>query len=157
MHRPKCRGPFATIGTKIPGIRLCEHLPLQAGILDRLAVIRSVDCRDSNDHHCAVMQSGNSMALKDLKPTSAGPLEGRYPSMGSVAARFRGANDAAMPAFIGMADPSFSLWHADVWRSGHLGSAYDPIRETDLVGRLNMPKGISVGARPGPRPTARAV
>lgn len=64
--------------------------------------------------------------------------------MGSLAAKFRGANDPAMPAFIGMADPSFSLWNADVWRSGHLGSAYDPIRETDLVGRLNMPKGVNV-------------
>jgi uncharacterized protein (DUF1501 family) len=138
------RGPFASIPTKVPGIRFCEHLPLQASILDRLAVLRAVDCRDSNDHHCAVMQSGNSQALKDLKPSFAGPLEGRYPSMGSLAAKFRGANDPAMPAFIGMADPSFSLWNADVWRSGHLGSAYDPIRETDLVGRLNMPKGVNV-------------
>jgi hypothetical protein len=138
------RGPFGTIGTKIPGVRFCEHLPLQASILDRLAVLRAVDCRDSNDHHGAVMQSGNSQALKDLKPSFAGPLEGRTPSMGSLAAKFRGANDPAMPAFIGMADPSFSLWNADVWRSGHLGSAYDPIRETDLVGRLNMPKGVNV-------------
>jgi len=138
------RGPFGTIATKTPGVRFCEHLPLQASILDRLAVIRCVDCRDSNDHHCAVMQSGNSQALKDLKPTFVGPLEGRYPSMGSIAAKYRGANDPEMPAFIGMADPSFSLWNADVWRSGHLGSAYDPIRETDLVGRLNLPKAVSV-------------
>ena len=137
------RGPFGTIATKIPGVRLSEHLPLQASILDRLAIIRSVDCHDSNDHHCAVMQSGNSQALKDLKPTFAGPLEGRHPSMGSIAARFRGANDPAMPAFVGMAEPNFSLWHADVWRSGHLGTAYDPIRETDLIGRLNMPQGVN--------------
>jgi hypothetical protein len=87
------RGPFGTIATKVPGVRFCEHLPLQASILDRLAVLRAVDCRDSNDHHCAVMQSGNSQALKDLKPSFAGPLEGRYPSMGSLAAKFRGAND----------------------------------------------------------------
>jgi hypothetical protein len=138
------RGPFESIGTKVPGVRFCEHLPLQAGILDRLAVIRAVDCRDSNDHHCAVMQSGNSQAIKDLKPSFAGPLEGRYPSMGSIAAKFRGANDRQMPAFIGMAEPNDSLWNADIWRSGHLGAAYDPIRETDLIGRLNMPKGVSV-------------
>ena len=144
------RGPFDSIATKVPGVRFCEHLPLQAGIADRLAVIRSVDCRDSNDHHCAVMQSGNSQALKDLKPSFAGPLERRYPSMGSIAAKFRGANDRQMPAFIGMADPNDSLWNADVWRSGHLGTAYDPIRETDLIGRLNMPQGVSV-PRAGPR------
>jgi Protein of unknown function (DUF1501) len=138
------RGPFDSIPTKVAGTRFCEHLPLHASIADRLAVIRAVDCRDSNDHHCAVMQSGNSQALKDLKPSFAGPLEGRSPSMGSIAARFRGANDPQMPAFIGMGDPSLSLWNADIWRSGHLGSAYDPIRETDLIGRLNMPRGVNV-------------
>jgi hypothetical protein len=138
------RGPFGSIPTKVPGVRFCEHLPLHASIADRLAILRAVDCRESNDHHCAVMQSGNNSALKDLKPTFSGPLEGKHPSMGSIAARFRGANSPAMPAFVGMADPSHSLWNADVWRSGHLGSAYDPIRETDLTGRLNMPKGVSV-------------
>jgi uncharacterized protein (DUF1501 family) len=135
------RGPFGTIATKVPGVRFCEHLPLQAGICDRLAVIRSVDCRDSNDHHPAVMQSGNSAAIKTLKPTAAGPLAGPHPSMGSLAAQLRGANDVEMPAFVGMAEPP--LWHADVWGAGHIGSAYEPIRETDLR-RLEMPKGVNV-------------
>src|SRR5262245_45232818 len=35
------RGPFESIATKMQGVRFCEHLPLQAGIADRLAVIRS--------------------------------------------------------------------------------------------------------------------
>src|SRR5436190_7098338 len=90
------RGPFETIATRTPGLRFCEHLPLQAGISDRLTVVRSVDCRDSNDHRAAVMQTGNAKALLDLKPTLTGPLRGRYPSMGSIAARFRGANDPDM-------------------------------------------------------------
>ena len=45
------RGPFGTIDTRVPGLRVCEHLPLQARIMDRLAVIRSVDCRDSKRCH----------------------------------------------------------------------------------------------------------
>ena len=57
------RGPFDTIPTTVPGVRFCEHLPLQASLFDRLTVIRSVDCRDSNDHRAAVMQTGNSRAL----------------------------------------------------------------------------------------------
>jgi uncharacterized protein (DUF1501 family) len=138
------RGPFATIPTKVPGVRLCEHLPLQASILDRLAILRAMDCRDSVDHHPAVMQSGNSAAWKDLKPSAAGPLVGRYPSMGAFAARFRGANDAEMPAFVGMADPSLSLWHADVWGAGHLGAAYEPVAERDLLGRLELARGVSI-------------
>jgi hypothetical protein len=42
------RGPFQSIPTRVPGIRVCEHLPLQARIMDRLTLIRSVDCRASN-------------------------------------------------------------------------------------------------------------
>src|SRR3954447_6699484 len=49
------RGPFGSIATRVPGVRVCEHLPLQAGIMDRLALIRSVDCRASTDHYPAPM------------------------------------------------------------------------------------------------------
>jgi hypothetical protein len=136
------RGPFGTIATTVPGVRFCEHLPLQASLLEHLAVLRAVDCRDSNDHHPAVMQSGNAAALKDLKPTAAGPLAGRYPSMGSIVARFRGPNNPRMPAFVGMAEKP--LWHADVWGAGDMGIDYEPIRETDLVGRLEMPPAVSI-------------
>src|SRR5262245_26970495 len=56
------RGPFGSIATKVPGIRICEHLPRQASIMDRLALVRSVDCRSSNDHFPAPMQAGNPLA-----------------------------------------------------------------------------------------------
>mgnify|MGYP003704745865 CR=1 FL=1 len=45
---PENRGPFASIATRIPGVRVCEHLPRQAAILDRVTLIRSVDARGSN-------------------------------------------------------------------------------------------------------------
>lgn len=138
------RGPFGTIATRTTGVRFCEHLPLQAGISDRLTIIRSVDCRDSNDHRAAVMQTGNSLALSDLKVTASGTLRGRYPSMGSIAARFRGANDPELPAFVGMGSPHHSEWHSDIWGAGEMGSVYDPISESEVGGRLQRPTGISV-------------
>lgn len=138
------RGPFSSIATKAPGVRICEHLPLQASIFDRLAIIRAVDCRDSVDHRAAVMQTGNSKALSNLKGTLDGPLKGRWPSMGSIAARFRGANDPALPAFVGLADPALTLWHSDVWGAGELGSAHEPVAETGLAGRLALPPSVNV-------------
>src|SRR6188474_3115591 len=39
------RGEFGTIATALPGVRICEHLPLLAQRLDRLAVVRSVTHR----------------------------------------------------------------------------------------------------------------
>ena len=36
------RGPYRTIATRMPGIHVCEHLPLQARIMDRLTLLRAV-------------------------------------------------------------------------------------------------------------------
>jgi hypothetical protein len=48
------RGEFKPIRTNVPGIQICEHLPLMAGMMDKLAIIRSmVDARDDHsDFHC---------------------------------------------------------------------------------------------------------
>ena len=129
------RGPFGSIPTRVPGIRVSEHLPLQASIMDRLSLIRSVDCRSSN-HTPITMQAGNALARR----TNDGDEGGGYPSMGSIAAKFRGPNDPALPAFIGLADS----WKADVWGAGHLGNSFDPVKGTELAGRMVLPQGVSI-------------
>ncbi len=106
------RGPYRSIATTVPGIRVCEHLPLQARMMDKLSIIRSVDCSASN-HTPITMQAGNALARR----TDDGNDGAGYPSMGSVAAKFRGPNVAAMPAFVGLADS----WKSDVWGAGHMG------------------------------------
>jgi hypothetical protein len=128
------RGPFRSIPTRVPGIRICEHLPLQASIMDKVTLIRSVDCRTS-DHTPITMQAGNPLARR----TDDGKDGGGYPSMGSVAAKFRGSNDPELPAFVGLADS----WASDVWGAGHMGNAYEPVKGNELQGRLSMPKGIN--------------
>src|SRR5438093_7779647 len=133
------RGPFESIATKVPGVRVCEHLPLQAGIMDRLALVRSVDCRASTDHYPAPMQAGNPMAQR----TMLGATAATHPSMGSVTARFRGPNDPAMPAFVGLADPP--LWLADVLGAGPLGGPFEPVRGEQMAGRLTLANGVNVG------------
>src|SRR5438128_6139867 len=132
------RGPFGSIATKVPGVRICEHFPLQASILDRLALVRSVDCRSSTDHFPAPMQAGNPLAQR----SKADPHIGTHPSMGAVAARFRGPNDPALPAFVGFADPN--LFFADVLGASPMGGAYEAADGATLAGRLTLARGISV-------------
>src|SRR5882672_40000 len=36
------RGEYRSIATAVPGIRLCEHMPRTARLMDRLAVVRSL-------------------------------------------------------------------------------------------------------------------
>jgi len=129
------RSPFATISTKVPGISLAEHLPLQASIADKLSIIRSVDCRASN-HTPITMQAGNPLARR----TNDGKDGAGYPSMGSIAAKFRGANDPDMPAFVGLANS----WTSDVWEAGQMGTNYAPVKGHELAGKFSMPKGVAV-------------
>jgi uncharacterized protein (DUF1501 family) len=132
------RGPFGSIATKVPGVRISEYFPLQATIADRLALVRSVDCRASLDHFPAPMQAGNPLAQR----SKTDPHFGTHPSMGSVAARFRGPNDPEMPAFVGVAD--LNLFFADVLGAGPLGGAYEAADAAELAGRLTLPPGVKV-------------
>jgi hypothetical protein len=129
------RGPYRTISTKVPGIQVCEHLPLQARIMDKLTIIRSVDCSASN-HTPITFQAGNALARR----TDDGNDGAGYPSMGSIAARFRGPNDPSLPAFVGLADS----WKSDVWGAGQMGGQFEPIKGNELPGLLAMPQGINV-------------
>src|SRR6476646_11763248 len=88
---PEIRGPFDTIATKLPGIRFCEHLPKMAAMLERLTVIRSVDCRHSNHEPNMVMQTANLDAEPRENPEAA-----KYPAIASIVDRHRGPNDTTM-------------------------------------------------------------
>lgn len=135
-HAPvEIRGPYRSIPTKIPGTHFCEHLPRQASIADKLSIVRSFDCSASN-HSPITIQAGNPLARR----TNDGRDGGGYPSMGSVVAKFRGANDPDLPPFVGLADS----WKADVWEAGHMGSQYGPVKGHELAGKFALPAGIDV-------------
>ncbi|MCA8991883.1 MAG: DUF1501 domain-containing protein [Planctomycetaceae bacterium] len=129
------RGPYSSIPTKIPGVRFSEHLPLQASIADKLSIIRSVDCSASN-HTPITMQAGNPLARR----TNDGKDGAGYPSMGSIAAKFRGPNDPDLPAFVGLADS----WASDVWEAGHMGTDFAPVKGNELKGKFAIPAGLEV-------------
>src|SRR5262249_59349347 len=51
------RGPFRPIATRLTGVRICEHMPLQAGMMDRLALLRGIRSVE-NDHFLSEVYSG---------------------------------------------------------------------------------------------------
>jgi uncharacterized protein (DUF1501 family) len=128
------RSPFATISTAVPGVQFTEHLPLQGSIANKLSVLRGVDCSASN-HTPITFQACNPLARR----TDDGKDGAGYPSLGSIAAKFRGANDPDLPAFVGLA-PS---WAADVWGAGHMGRNYEPAKGLELIGRFGFPQGVT--------------
>ena len=129
------RGPFKPISTSVPGIQICEHMPLQAAMMDKFAIIRSMDATSSN-HTPITFQAANPKAQR----TEIGRQGGGYPSMGSVAAKLRGPNHPGMPPFVALANSMV----ADVYGAGDLGQQYEPLDGMRVDGKFSLPKGVEV-------------
>ena len=128
------RGPFKAIPTKLSGIYLCEHLPKQAAMMEKLTIIRSVDARKSNHEPNHVFQTGNLDAEPRVNPNGD-----KYPAIASVIAKLRGANDPRMPPYVvlNMKDRSHVAW------GGYLGKAYDPFVGSNIGKLLELPPGLT--------------
>ncbi len=129
------RGPFKTIRTKLPGVRICEYLPRQAAMLDKFTIIRSVDCRQSNHEPNMVMQTANRAAEPRTNPK--GHL---YPSFGSIVAKHRGPNHPGMPPYVvlNMKSRSHVAW------GGFLGPQYDPFDGNSAGKSFRPPAGLTL-------------
>jgi hypothetical protein len=91
------RGPFGAIRTSVPGVQFGELCPEQARLMDRLAVVRSVN-HGSGDH-----TKGNHWMLTGYEgPAFNAPdfMTQRRPSMGSASARLVGANRPGLPPYV---------------------------------------------------------
>jgi uncharacterized protein DUF1501 len=84
------RGEFKPIDTNVPGVRISEHMPMQARIWDKCAVIRSVVAFD--EHSDSGVMTGKS---ENQNRTA------NHPSFGSVVSRVRG-NNANVPQFVSL-------------------------------------------------------
>ena len=86
------RGEFKPIRTNVPGIEICEHLPLMAKMADKLAFLRSIVGAEDNhyDYQCLTGR------LKRTEPP------GGWPSIGSVISKLQGTTDPSVPPFVGL-------------------------------------------------------
>jgi hypothetical protein len=83
------RGEFKPIATKVPGVQICEHLPLQAAMWDKLAVIRSLTSTNGHSDH-EVMTGYNHVTQP----------RGNQPSMGSVVSKLRSSVNAGVTPYV---------------------------------------------------------
>lgn len=127
------RGPFKPIQTALPGVSLCEFLPKQAAMLDRLTIIRSVDCRFSNHEPNQVMQTANLEAEPRINAEAE-----MYPAIAALAAKHRGPNHPALPPYVvlNMQSRSHVAW------GGFLGQQYDPLVAKNLEQMFQLPVGL---------------
>jgi len=117
------RGPFGTTATKVPGVRICEHLPKMAAMLDQFTLIRSVDARQSNHEPNTVFQTGNLDAEARTNPEAR-----NYPAIASIIAKMHGPNGANVPPYV-----AFTRSHSHLAFAGYLGKQYDPFIANDAT------------------------
>jgi hypothetical protein len=127
------RGPFSTIATKLPGVRICEHLPKMAAMLDKFTLIRSVDARASNHEPNMTFQTGY-LYVDPRTDRQAG----MYPAIGAVVAKHHGANHPSMPAYA-----AFMKSRTHLAFAGALGKTYDPFL-ADHAARLPIYTNVGV-------------
>jgi len=119
------RGPFRPIGTKVPGIEICELFPRIAAMADRFAFIRSVV--GAHGGHDA------QQCLTGRHPRKGAP-PGGWPSLGSVLANLHGDRNAGTPAFVGLSPKTGHHPWSDCGQPGYLGPAYAPFQPNKTGG-----------------------
>jgi len=143
------RGQFSSIPTSVPGLRICEHLPHTAKVMDRLAVIRSM-------HH--PMTNHNAAAFTAL--CGRNPLKGDLellsndrndpPCYGAIlSATLR--EKRGLPTFVALPHVMYNVVQLPGQVAGFLGSAHNPFQVSadpsvpDFhLGELDLPADLSL-------------
>jgi len=121
------RGEFRPIPTNVPGIQICEHMPRQAQIMDKLAILRGIKSNDLGDHTPHYILTGF-------------PDRGKRPALGSVASYFRPWS-GGLPPYVSM------MYRPDGTHENptYTGPAHRPfVPRGEEVANLGLAKGVSL-------------
>lgn len=127
------RGEFNPIRTNVPGFDICEYLPLQAQIADKLSLVRNLRF-NPNFHDPVELFSGFR------KPAESGSAA--RPDFGSVVSKLRsGAGPRDLPAYVAL-DRTAGY----EFRNGpaYLGLAHKAFVPGDRLESLALPRDITL-------------
>jgi hypothetical protein len=143
------RGKFKPISTSVPGVQICEHFPLMARMMNKVALIRSLHHRTGATHENGQrwMMTGHDFNADNVQPHSGSVISRVFGPKGDLPA------NVILPGPIG--NTGAGPLHGQ--QAGYLGSAHepfflkaDPAQPDFKVGDLEVPTGT-----PGTRLDAR--
>jgi hypothetical protein len=117
------RGGYRTIATRVPGVRICEHLPRLARLVDRVALVRSLH-HPMRNHNSAAAQTltGRTPAGGDQELLSDDPRG--LPTLGSAVTYALGSRAHALP-YVALPYTLYNVVQLPGQSPGLLGGAYD--------------------------------
>jgi hypothetical protein len=117
------RGEFRQIPTRVDGVKICEHLPRMARVMDRCSIVRSLaHTIPSHGPATVFMTTGN-------RPTPAV----QYPALGSLMTRLMPAAPG-VPPYVNFGE----LRNGGAGQAGYLGTAYNPFVVEGAAGNGNL-------------------
>jgi len=136
------RGKFKPTKTNVTGVQICEHFPLMARMMDKVALIRSLHHKTGATHENGQrwMMTGHEFNADSVKP-----------HVGSIVSRVFGPK-GDLPANVILPGPIGNTGAGPLHgqTAGYLGSAHepfflnaDPARPDFKVADLEVPKGES--------------
>ena len=126
------RGEFRAIETSVSGIRISEHFPRFAKLMQHAAILRGM-CTQESDHklatynlHTGYRNRGGAVA---------------YPSLGAIVAKELGKRDVALPNFVTIGrGPQEALGAGFLGPDNQPLSVNDPVRGLDFVEPAGAPE-----------------
>ena len=139
------RGLWKPIRTNVPGIEITELFPRQAKVADKFSIVRSLH-HDTGDHF-----AGGHIMLTSRPGRAAPTSAGKYPSIGSIAAKTLGPRQPGMPAYVAVPYAASIGLRPGYFGANYLGVEHNPF-ETDgdpnsanfKVQNLNLPDDLSI-------------
>ncbi|MBL9093303.1 MAG: DUF1501 domain-containing protein [Planctomycetaceae bacterium] len=113
------RGEFKPIPTSVPGLEICEHLPLLAKNMERLIPIRSMVGSPNGNHDSFICYTGRSFLNQP---------PGGWPAIGSVVSKLLGPVDPSVPTFTGLAPKAGHPPYGSPGLPGYLGPSMGAFR-----------------------------
>lgn len=124
------RGEFKEIATKVDGIRISEHLPKMADVMDKCTIVRSLY------HNIGAHELGTVYMTTGNRPS----LALKYPSLGSLLSKILPV-EVGVPPYVAFGQ----LRGGIAGGGGYLGPAYSPFEVEGAPGRGQLRvKGVSL-------------
>lgn len=123
------RGEFRPIPTNVPGIQICEHMPLLAGDMDKLAIVRGIKSNDLGDHTPHYIITGS-------------PDRGTRPAFGAIVSHLQPRSDG-LPSYVSLMYDPPGLY--DNEGPVYLDPSHRPfVPRAEGLANLSLAKGVSL-------------
>jgi hypothetical protein len=125
------RGDFLPAASNVPGMEMCELMPQQAQIADKLAIVRGI-------RFCGAHDTYQLLSGYRERPVTTGKVgKTPRPAFGSVVSRLWGEQIRSIPPYVSLGDLRLLAGYDDIETPAWLGPAHAPFR-IDGPGHENL-------------------